>query len=203
MSADIAGAHARQANRRCAWRCGFGVAAALLYASYQGAAMPRHLISTLGVVLVIATAGCGSDDSSSSASSPGAKSQDPATPSSERSSASAATQVSDGRATIAMSDFRFQPKALRASAGKLRVTANNTGKAPHEFVVIKTEKAPDALPTNSKGEASEAGAVGEIGEQQPGQSASHSFSLKPGTYVYICNVPGHYQSGMYGKLTVN
>jgi hypothetical protein len=43
---------------------------------------------------------------------------------------------------------------------------------------------------------------GEIPEQEPGKSASHTFMLKPGAYVYICNVPGHYAAGMRGTLTV-
>jgi uncharacterized cupredoxin-like copper-binding protein len=36
----------------------------------------------------------------------------------------------------------------------------------------------------------------------PGESAPHTFDLKPGTYVMVCNVPGHYDAGMYGTLTV-
>jgi uncharacterized cupredoxin-like copper-binding protein len=163
--------------------------------------MPPQATFALGAVLVFAIAGCSSDEPSSSSAS-GSTSQESATQDSKGASASAATQVSGGRTTVAMSDFRFQPKALDAPAGKLRVTAKNVGKAPHEFVVIKTDKAPNALPTKSNGQASEAGAIGEIEEQAPGKSASHSFSLKPGKYVYICNVPGHYQSGMYGKLSV-
>jgi uncharacterized cupredoxin-like copper-binding protein len=167
----------------------------------MGTAMPRQITFALGAVVVLAVAGCGSNDTSSSSTSASA-SQGSATQAAQDSSASAATQVSGGHTTVSMSDFRFRPKALRASAGKLRVTAKNTGKAPHEFVIIKTEKAPDALPTKSNRQASEAGAIGEIGEQAPGKSASHTFSLKPGAYVYICNVPGHYQSGMHGRLTV-
>ena len=166
--------------------------------------MPRNLALSLGAVVVLAVAGCGSDDSSSSSSSASsdAASKKSSAERAQSSSASAETQVSGHRTTVSMSDFRFEPKALRASAGNLRVTAKNAGKAPHEFVVIKTDKAPNALPTKSNEQASEADAVGEIGEQAPGKSATHSFSLKPGAYVYICNVPGHYQSGMYGKLTV-
>jgi len=163
--------------------------------------MPHHATVALGAALLIAAAGCGSDAPSSSSAS-GSSSQGSATQANNGASASAATEVSGGRATVRMSDFRFEPKALSAPAGKLRVTAKNAGKAPHEFVVIKTDKAPNALPTKSNGQASEAGAIGEIEEQAPGKSATHSFSLKSGKYVYICNVPGHYRSGMYGKLTV-
>jgi uncharacterized cupredoxin-like copper-binding protein len=100
-----------------------------------------------------------------------------------------------------MTEFRFKPNAVMAKPGKLRVTAKNNGRIEHELILIRTTKAPGALPI--KGDAaSEAGAVGEISEQKPGKSGTHTFNLKPGRYVYICNVPGHYQAGMRGGLTV-
>lgn len=36
----------------------------------------------------------------------------------------------------------------------------------------------------------------------PKGSVSASFNLKPGTYIYFCQVPGHRQAGMEGTLTV-
>jgi uncharacterized cupredoxin-like copper-binding protein len=110
--------------------------------------------------------------------------------------------ASTGRATtVSLRDYSFKPKSLTAGAGRLRVTAANGGKHEHEFVLIRTKRAAGALPTKG-GRASEQGAVGEIPEQQPGERASHTFKLKPGKYVFICNVPGHYRAGMYGTLTV-
>jgi plastocyanin len=100
-----------------------------------------------------------------------------------------------------MTEFAFKPKALSARAGELRVTAKNDGRAEHELVLIRTTRAANALRTTG-GRASEAGAVGEIPEQEPGKRASHTFKLKPGAYVYICNVPAHYANGMRGTLTV-
>ena len=35
-----------------------------------------------------------------------------------------------------------------------------------------------------------------------GGTATVVANLKPGTYTYYCNVPGHRQAGMQGTLTV-
>jgi uncharacterized cupredoxin-like copper-binding protein len=157
--------------------------------------MPRHAIVPVAIAALAAATGCGRDDSSSSDAPAGAAKRDGG------GSAAGNAVVRGGRVTVAMRDFKFQPTQLEAVAGKLRVTAKDVGDEPHEFVVIRTNRAPNSLPTKG-GQASEAGAVGEIQEQSPGRTASHVFSLRRGRYVFICNVPGHYASGMYGRLTV-
>jgi len=36
-----------------------------------------------------------------------------------------------------------------------------------------------------------------------GQTKAETVTFKqPGHYVFVCNVPGHYQSGMHGTLVV-
>jgi uncharacterized cupredoxin-like copper-binding protein len=154
--------------------------------------------SALIAVLALAVGGCGSEKSSAT---PSKSSDSPEAQSDTTPSPTSGSQVTGTRTTVSMSEFEFGPRALSAKAGKLRVAAVNHGKSPHEFVLIRTAKAPDALPTKGA-EASEAGAVGEIPEQEPGHRATHVFTLEPGRYVYICNVPGHYKAGMAGTLTV-
>ena len=41
-----------------------------------------------------------------------------------------------------------------------------------------------------------------MSETPGGQSKSESIDLKPGKYVFVCNIPGHYKDGMAGQLTV-
>jgi uncharacterized cupredoxin-like copper-binding protein len=109
---------------------------------------------------------------------------------------------STGRATtVAMSEFKFKPKQFTVKAGRWRVTAKNTGKLPHELVLIRTNRAAKSLPVKGS-KASEKGAVGKIPAQKPGKRASHTFKVKRGRYVFICNVAGHYKAGMYGTLKV-
>ena len=113
----------------------------------------------------------------------------------------AAQRVKGGKLTVVMTDYEFAPSAVSAKAGRLEVTASNEGSAPHEFVLLRTDKAPDAVGTGG-GKASEQGLVGEIEEQQPGSSATQTFRVKAGKYVYVCNVGSHYGQGMHGALTV-
>src|SRR4051812_21576217 len=116
------------------------------------ARMLDRRIPPVVAVLAVGTAGCGGVTSST------ASSKSPL-----------GTKVSGSQVTVSMTEFRFGPKALSAKAGKLRVRAKNAGHMQHEFVLIRTKKAPGALPTKGE-EASEAGAVGEIREQKPGKS---------------------------------
>lgn len=145
-------------------------------------------------------AGCGSSDDSATTSSAatGTTTTAAATPST---SAAPATAAGSGAVTVDATDFKFSKPTISATAGKVKITLDNQGQAPHEFVVLKTSAKADALPVKG-GRVSETGSVGEISETAGGKSATHTFDLKPGTYVYVCNIPGHYQDGMHGTLTV-
>ncbi len=102
---------------------------------------------------------------------------------------------------VTTTEFAFHPSTLTASAGKVRLTLVNPGKVVHELVVLKTAQATDALKV-SGGRVSEEHAVGEVSETPAGATKSATLTLKPGHYVYVCNIPGHYMSGMRGTLTV-
>jgi uncharacterized cupredoxin-like copper-binding protein len=166
--------------------------------------MTYRLVSAMAV-LMLGAAGCGNDSAAEPDTTPAPPATEaattPGTSSSHSGSPAAAAEVTGHRTTVSMTEFAFRPQALSAEAGTLRVTAENRGNAKHEFILIRTPRTADALPTQG-GRASEAGAVGEVSEQPPGNSASHTFTLKPGAYVYICNVPGHYAAGMHGTLIV-
>ena len=99
--------------------------------------------------------------------------------------------------------------------GSGEVTFNVTNKGPddtHEFVVIKTDLAPDALPTDANGAVEEEGAgmevIDEIEDIAVGQAPSLTVTLEPGSYVLICNIfdeeeqEAHYSMGMRAPFTV-
>jgi uncharacterized cupredoxin-like copper-binding protein len=44
--------------------------------------------------------------------------------------------------------------------------------------------------------------VKEVGHIDPGDTKGRTFDLKPGAYIPICNIAGHYGQGMYTGFTV-
>ena len=84
--------------------------------------------------------------------------------------------------------------------------AANTGSGEHELIVIRTDLAPAALPLTTDGaevDVSALDVIGEIEEVAPGLTQSATFTLAPGDYVLICNVPFHYEAGMTVAFTVS
>jgi uncharacterized cupredoxin-like copper-binding protein len=153
----------------------------------------RLIAASAAAVFVVGVAACGGDSAGQVA--------DEAGKGAKEKSSEAVVKATGGRLPVVMRDYKFAPSKLTVGAGTLKVTATNVGQQPHEFVLLRTNKAPDAVALKG-GKASESSSVGEISEQEPGKSAGHTFQLKPGRYVFICNVDGHYKLGMRGSLVV-
>ncbi len=114
---------------------------------------------------------------------------------------------------ITLQEFAVVPGATSAAAGSITFEATNNGpEDDHELVVIRTDLAPDALPTNDNGSVNEEGegveAIDEIPEFAPGETQSLTVDLEAGAYALICNVyteseqESHYQEGMRVAFTV-
>jgi uncharacterized cupredoxin-like copper-binding protein len=89
-------------------------------------------------------------------------------------------------------------------AGEIKFDVHDDGTTQHEFVVIKSDADPASLAI-ADGKVDEAAAgesPGEADDIDPGQAKIATMRLEPGKYVFICNVVGHYLSGMHGQLIV-
>ena len=108
-----------------------------------------------------------------------------------------------GAVNASLGEFFIKPDKTSVPAGRVRFKVTNKGAIKHEFVVIKTNLAPDKLPVNGN-EADEGvgPSPGEIGNLAPGKTGHLAVNLKPGNYVLICNLPGHYKSGQRAGLNV-
>ena len=114
--------------------------------------------------------------------------------------AAARPSARPGTIAVRLSELKIRPAAESAAAGKTTFVATNGGAIRHELVVIRTDKWAGGLLKGK--EASEAGAVDEIGDLPSGATKRLALNLKPGHYALICNLPGHYKGGMFADFTV-
>jgi plastocyanin len=108
-------------------------------------------------------------------------------------------QATDQSATA--QSFVFDKTTI--AAGKVTITFVNKGNRQHELILLKTDTAADALvvdPATNK--VSEDASVGEISETDAGKTVVKTFDLKPGKYVFVCNIEKHYGQGMRQAFTV-
>ena len=121
--------------------------------------------------------------------------------------AETAEQPAAGSVAASEADFTITLDPTSTSAGEVSFAITNDGPSVHEFVVFKTDLAEDALPTADDGTVDESGKgvehIDEVEDIAPGADATLDVDLDAGSYVVICNLPGHYQQGMHAPLTVS
>lgn len=120
---------------------------------------------------------------------------------------------------VTLGEWVVEPDPSSAPAGEITFVASNEGTIEHELVIIKTDLAPDALPTNDDGTVNEDApgleVIDEIEEFAAGGTESLTADLEPGKYVLICNIgpstaeeagnmehDAHYAEGMHAAFTV-
>jgi hypothetical protein len=113
-----------------------------------------------------------------------------------------------------LDEFSITLDRTTAPAGPIRFRANNVGAVEHEFEIIRTDLAPNNLPTEANGSYDEDGAgtdlIDEIEDIEPGEDDEITLDLPAGAYVLICNmvvtqgstVVAHYAQGMRVAFTV-
>lgn len=114
---------------------------------------------------------------------------------------------------VTLQEFSVIPETDSTDAGEITFNVENIGPDDvHEFVIIKTELEPDALPTLDDGSVDETGegveVIDEIEDLPVGETQSLTVDLEAGAYVLICNiydeteVEAHYAEGMRIGFTV-
>ena len=92
------------------------------------------------------------------------------------------------------------------AAGEVTFEAVNASKdIIHEMILAPVMDQAKSLPyvvADMKVDEDAAGHLGEVSELDPGKSGALTVTLKPGTYILFCNIPGHYAMGMWTLLTV-
>jgi uncharacterized cupredoxin-like copper-binding protein len=135
---------------------------------------PRLRLAALGGVLAIAVTSCGG-------------------------SGSGAT----GDVSITLKDFSLTATPGTFAAGPVSFDIENDGPSVHEFVVLRTDDAPDALPVeNGVIPEDQIDLIDEVEDLAPGTNSSLDVNLDAGAYVLVCNLPAHYEQGMFAAFIV-
>lgn len=99
--------------------------------------------------------------------------------------------------------MRFTPDKISVKAGDtVRFVVRNTGKAEHEMVIGTSSELREHahlmrnMPMARHAEANQVSLA-------PGQQGVLIWKFdRPGTVGFACLLPGHYEAGMVGKVTV-
>ncbi|MEP6638850.1 MAG: plastocyanin/azurin family copper-binding protein [Chloroflexota bacterium] len=163
----------------------------------------------LGIVAVAVAAACGASSSPSftfTSPAPSAAAQTAAPVPSVAPSTAAVSATPAGATAIALKEWSVTvPGTIKA--GKASFTITNDGTAPHELLVFKSDLAPAAYPTDGAGDIVEDGAgvalVSDGDNIDPGGTQARTVDLTaPGTYLFVCNIAGHFKQGMFTVVTV-
>jgi uncharacterized cupredoxin-like copper-binding protein len=108
---------------------------------------------------------------------------------------------------VLLKDFEVQADAAAVPAGTVSFRILGQGPTTHEFVVVRTDRAPDKLPLQRDGltvneEAPGIDLVDEAGSLDIDDRQTLVLRMAPGHYVMYCNFEGHYLGGMHAALTV-
>ena len=120
-------------------------------------------------------------------------------------SASAAPSASAAVNTIDLSEWKVAV-ATTITQGASTFTISNIGTIPHELLVFKSDLEPSAYPVDAAGDIEEEGAgvalLSDGDNIEPGASQVRAIDLTPGTYLFVCNIPGHFKAGMFTVVSV-
>jgi uncharacterized cupredoxin-like copper-binding protein len=91
----------------------------------------------------------------------------------------------------------------KVKRGKVTFTVANSGSIKHNFVIVRTNKPAGKLPLKKSGlQAKEKVRVGKLKPFKAGKTRKLTLKLAKGNYVLLCNLPGHYEAGMFVAFKV-
>ena len=161
---------------------------------------PVTLLVALMSVLALAAAGCASG---APLSGPGIGGIPGAQMRNVSSNAKVALPAPGSTINAGLSEWKIAVPTTLA-AGKYTFHITNTGMMEHEMLVMKTDLAPAQLPMKD-GELNEDALppMSDGPNIAPGKTQDRTIDLtKPGKYLFVCNLPGHFAKHMYTYVTV-
>jgi len=103
-----------------------------------------------------------------------------------------------------MMSIRVDKSTVKAGAVTFDVT-NWSRSVLHEVLVVSVDNPNAPLPydyAQARVPEEQVKVLGEAGDLEPNASRTLELTLAPGSYLLVCNVPGHYAAGMVAPLNV-
>jgi plastocyanin len=104
------------------------------------------------------------------------------------------SQAPNRQVDVRLDEYRVLPEHIQVTAGRITITARNTGRLTHNLVVVQFKRP-----------------LGDEVEKQygqptktlfPGETGSTTVDLEPGKYRLICTISNHDNLGQYAELKV-
>ena len=106
---------------------------------------------------------------------------------------------------VRLIEFAVELSVDSVPAGTVTFNTSSEGAIFHNVKVIATDLAPDALPIDDAlfaVDEEQVDVVASTADLDPGEQETLTVELAAGSYVLICNIPGHYEGGMATAFTV-
>lgn len=118
----------------------------------------------------------------------------------------AAVAPAAGPLNVDLTEYAVNSSATIVKAGQVTLNISNSGKIQHELLVFKADLAPSTYPVADGDVDEESPAVNKVSDGDnldPGGTQARTVDLtQPGTYLFVCNLPGHFAAGMYEQVIV-
>jgi uncharacterized cupredoxin-like copper-binding protein len=109
-----------------------------------------------------------------------------------------------GDVSVTLRDFEISLPGTTVPTGNVTFDVVNQGPSTHELEVffVPAGVDPNTIQVSAGvADTSALTAVDEVEDVAPSTTAKLSVALNPGTYLLICNLPGHFEQGMHVAVT--
>lgn len=107
---------------------------------------------------------------------------------------------------VILTEFKVASAETTIPAGQVTLHITNNGAIQHELLVFKSNLAPSQYPMADGGIAEDDPSIAKVSDGDnidPGATQTRTVDLStPGTYLFVCNIPGHFMAGMWQQITV-
>jgi uncharacterized cupredoxin-like copper-binding protein len=107
---------------------------------------------------------------------------------------------------VTLDEYAVKLSQSSSSPGKVTFKVHNAGREKHEFVILRTDLDQAALPQEAgkiKEESTGIEHVDELDGVDAGKEKTLTVDLKPGTYLFVCNIPEHAHQGMVARFKIS